>query len=425
MFPTTTSPALLRFFRNVALVLGTDLALGALTFALNVWIIRQIGPEQNGAVNVVVGIANALTIPMLLGLHAASTQAIAAGTPAGPVVGTVFSVLALAIPASMAAAAASSTLAAPWLGVAPSMIWWAAAFGGLQALQYAVVGVLNGLQQFAFVARANVVSTIAYAVVLGLMLAGRVTLGFELLVAASMLRLAVFGLMAVPSIRAHAERGTRETAGRLLTFGGYYAASAVAYTLAQGSIDTLMLNASHGAAIVGLYAAYYLPFNLVGSRALKVFSDVWLPTMAARGDAAHQAPRVLRALVVWGAPLVPLSMLITRVLFLLLGDRYQFDWTSAAMVGLCLHLHVSVTVFSHLQLSSGVSGARAGLVAAIVTAALNVAINALFIPRFAILGCLLATALSSAVGLWMRIAWFSRVRPSGSADTPKGAAISE
>lgn len=294
---------------------------------------------------------------------------------------------------------------------------WAAAFAVVQSVHVLAVGVLNGLHEFPRIARANGLSTAIYAVVLLGILAARIPLGFEHFVLASMLRTGLYFAALAPGVRALAGPTDRLMAVRLLRFGGYFAASAAAYTLALGTIDTLMLNAYHGARVVGIYAAYYMPFNLVVSRALKAVADVWMPTMAARGDSLAQAPRVMRALAVWGLPIVPGSIVLSRVLFALLGDQYEFGWTAAALVGVCLHLHIAVTMLSELQVSSGERGARAAFLAAICTAAVNVVANVLLIPSFAIVGCLLATMLASLTSLGLRVAWFGRAR-SGRASAP-------
>lgn len=401
--------------RNVALLLGTDLAMSGVTFALNVFVIRAIGPAANGAASLVVSIASALTIPMLFGLHAATTQAVASGTPVGSVVGTVFSILAVTAPVFGLTAVLAAVPLGATLGVAPSLVVWAAAFAVVQSLHVLAVGVLNGRHEFSRVARANGLSTTIYAVVLLGVLVSRIPLGFEIFVLASMLRTGLYFAALAPAVWAHAGPGDRPMAARLLRFGGYYAASAAAYTLALGTIDTLMLNAFHGARVVGIYAAYYMPFNLVASRALKAVADVWMPTMAARGDSLAQAPRVMRALAVWGLPIVPGSIVMSRLLFGLLGDQYRFDWTAAALVGVCLHLHIAVSMLSELQVSSGVQGARAAFLAAIGTAVVNVAANVLLIPSFAIIGCLLATMLASLTSLGLRVAWFVRARAAHAA----------
>lgn len=104
---------------NVALLLGTDLAMSGVTFAINIFVIRAIGPAGNGAASLVVSIASALTIPMLFGLHAATTQAVASGTPVGPVVGTVFSILAVTAPVIGLAAVLAAVPLGATLGVAP------------------------------------------------------------------------------------------------------------------------------------------------------------------------------------------------------------------------------------------------------------------------------------------------------------------
>lgn len=422
----STPPTLQRFVRNVALLLGTDLAMSAVTFAINIFVIRAIGPAGNGAASLVVSIASALSIPMLFGLHAATTQAIASGTPVATVVGTVFSTLAVTAPVFGLMAVLASVPLGDALGVAPSLVVWAAAFAVVQSMHVLAVGVLNGLHEFPRVARANGLSTAAYALVLLGVLASRIPLGFELFVLASMLRTALYFAALVPTVWAHAAPGDRLMAARLIRFGGYYAASAAAYTLALGTIDTLMLNAFHGASVVGIYAAYYMPFNLVVSRALKAVADVWMPTMAARGDSLAQAPRVMRALAVWGLPIVPGSIVVSRVLFALLGDQYEFDWTAAALVGVCLHLHIAVSMLSELQVSSGVHGARAAFVAAIGTAVVNVVANVLLIPSFAIVGCLLATMLASLTSLGLRVAWFGRARAAHqSAASPVEPAVPE
>jgi O-antigen/teichoic acid export membrane protein len=69
-----------------------------------------------------------------------------------------------------------------------------------------------------------------------------------------------------------------------LRFGLYQAASALTHFFVLGSIDSLILNAYHGDAAVGLYGAYYAAFNVLVSRFIRMFSTVFLPTASAHAE---------------------------------------------------------------------------------------------------------------------------------------------
>ncbi len=64
---------------------------------------------------------------------------------------------------------------------------------------------------------------------------------------------------------------------------------------------------------------------------IKIGSGVLVPTATAHGEPWRIAGRVVRVLLGPGWLIVPATMLLARLLFLMAGDAYVFSWTTAAL----------------------------------------------------------------------------------------------
>jgi hypothetical protein len=303
---------------------------------------------------------------------------------------------------------AGATPVSGWLGVSRQVLLWSVGLAGVITVQTVTQAMLTGLQQFARLGRHTIVSAVAYAIPTAALIALRITWTYALYIVMSGLRLVVLAGLCLADTAPAAQRPRLDLMRRLVRFGAMYSVGSVAYLFALSSIDTLMLNAYHGVHAVGLYGAYYAAFNIVASRVTKLMSDVLLPTASAHDEPAAMHVRVARAFLTLGWLTIPGAALLCRLLFLAYGSEFAFSWLTAALLGLCIYLHLGVTISADLLVATGLRGVSATSAISLVTAAANVGGNLLLIPSHSVNGSLAATAAASLAGLTLRVLVLAR-----------------
>jgi O-antigen/teichoic acid export membrane protein len=402
------------FLKNFAYLFSSDMVASAITFFLSAWAIRIMGPQQFGLANLVIGTAQLVLIPMLFGMHASTSRAVAASSTPGPIMGSALLLTGVLIPTVASIAALFSGTIASLTGLSGTIVLASLPLAAALVLQTVMQGMLAGLRRFREFSRDNIWSAVIYAVLMAAALISGVTWVVWLYVAVTGLRSLVLAIFGLARVWKELQRPTREALRTLAHFGGVYTVGSVAYFFALGALDSLMLNAYHGAAAVGLYGAYFAAFNIVASRVIKLVSDIMIPTATAHGDPSRIARRVARGLLGAGWLIVPGTMLLSRFLFLMYGDAFVFSWMTAALLGLCIYLHIGVSLSADLMVAGGIESLRIASIVAILTAIFNVVGNILLIPSFSVDGSLAATAASSAIGLVLRMAYLLRARPGSS-----------
>jgi O-antigen/teichoic acid export membrane protein len=399
------------FLKNVAYLFSADLIASAITFGLTAWAVRVMGPAQFGEANLVVSSAQLVMIPMLFGMNASTSRAVAAASTPGPVMGSALLLTGLLIPAVSALAALASGPLATFTGLTPMMVLGSLPLAAAMVLQTVVQAMLAGLRRFRDFSRYNIWSALVYAGLMAVALASGFPWLIWLYVGVTGIRSLVLALFCIANVKGEVRRPTRDAVRMLAHFGGTYTIGSIAYFFALGALDSLMLNAYHGAAAVGLYGAYFAAFNIVASRVNKIVSDVLVPTATAHGERTRILGRIARVMAGPGWIIVPGTMMLSRMLFLVYGDAYVFSWWTAAILGLCIYLHTGMSLTADLMVAGGIESLRVAAAVAILTAMVNIVGNLLLIPPMGVDGSLLATAGSSAFGLALRLLYLFRARP--------------
>jgi O-antigen/teichoic acid export membrane protein len=402
------------FLKNFGYLFSSDLLASALTFGLTAWAVRVMGPSQFGQANLVISVAQLVMIPMLFGMHASTSRAVAASNAPGPVMGSALLLTSVLIPAVAAIAAIFAGTIATVTGLSQGIVFGSLPLAAALVVQTVLQGMMAGLRRFREISRFNIWSAVTYSVLMAAALFSHVTWVVWLYLAVTGLRSLVLAVLCLVHVRGEVERPSREAVWTLAHFGGTYTIGSVAYFFALGALDSLMLNAYHGATAVGLYGAYFAAFNIVASRVTKVVSDVLVPTATAHGEPARILGRITRVLMGPGLIIVPATMVLSRLLFLMYGDAYAFAWGTAALLGLCIFLHTGMSLTADLMVAGGIESLRVAAAVAILTAIANVLGNLLLIPPLGVDGSLLATAASSAFGLALRATYLFRSRPRDS-----------
>lgn len=393
------------FLGNLAYLFSADVVATLLTFGLSAWVVRLMGPEEFGLANLVIGSSQLVLIPMLFGLHAATARTVAASAAPGPYLSAALVLVAILIPLVGLAGVALAGYAAQLAGLPRAVVLWSLPLAAALTLQHVVQSMLAGRHRFRNIALYNVWAAGAYALIIIAGLVADATWPYWMFVLATILRHAVHTGLCAVDIWRELRRPSRAAMQTLARFGGVYTLGSVAYLFALSAIDSLMLNAWHGPAAVGLYGAYYASFNIVASRITKLVSDVLLPTASAHGAPSRMVGRLAKVLAGPAWLLVPAAMMLARLLFVAFGDAYVFSWGTAALLGLCIYFHVAASLSGDLMVAGRPEDLRAATATSLVTALLNIGGNLILIPRFSVAGSLMATAVASGAGLSLRLAY--------------------
>jgi O-antigen/teichoic acid export membrane protein len=400
---TTTSPLLAMFQ-----LIGSDLAITAVGFAFTATLIRSIGPIEFGQANLIVSVSQLLLVALTFGLPTTAARFLADRQSPATV-----ATLSAAQLATLAAAVPllwiARTALADRLEVSPELYLWALGYGVLLTWQLLVEGVLSGLREFARLARLNLIAGLVFIAATAAALATASSLDFRDYLWLNAVRWIVLVALGAWWLRSRLGRVVWAQTLDCFRYGAYQTASALTHFFVLGSIDSLMLNAYHGPAAVGLYGAYYAAFNVVISRFVKVMSGVFLPAATVHEARDRVLRRVTAAYLRLAWLIVPAVVALSFVLFRFYGSAYPFSAALAALMGVCVMLHVGVSILMDLATAAGLAGVRRNLVAAAVTAIANVAFNLLFIPRWGVAGTILATALAFTLGLLYRYVSLTRL----------------
>jgi O-antigen/teichoic acid export membrane protein len=402
------------FLKNVAYLFSADIVASILTFGLSAWAVRVMGPVDYGVASLVISAAQLVMIPMMFGMHASTARAVAAsGDAPGPVMGSALLVTGVLIPVVAIVAGVFAGPIGSLIGLSDVVVLASLPLAAALVLQTVSQGMMTGLRRFRELSRFNIWSAALYAGLMAVALASGVTWVIWLYVVVTGLRSAVLAIFCLVNVWSGVRRPTRDAIHTLTHFGGIYTIGSIAYFFALGALDSLMLNAWHGAAAVGLYGAYFAAFNIISSRVNKVVSDVLVPTATAHGDPARIVRRIARILAGPGWIIVPGTMLLSRFLFLMYGDDFVFSWKTAALLGLCIYLHTGISLTADLMVAGGIESLRVAAGVAVLTAIANIVGNLLLIPPFGVDGSLLATAASSAFSLVLRMGYLLRSKARG------------
>lgn len=395
---------------NLGYLLGTDAAVTLVTFGLTAAVVRVLGPAEFGQVNLVASVGQLWTTLLLLGLHVATARSIAADPEHSPaLVSTSLALSFLLGVILLPILFAGRGLAQRAFHIDATIFAWSVVLAYSLVLQQLANGILAGQQRFKTISRYNVAAGMTFAgMIVGLLAwAEPITVGEVIF--ANVVRAFVFSALALVGVRGLIVAPSVARGRQMLGFGSYHTLTALAYFMILGSIDNLMLNAYHGAHAVGLYAAYYVPFNLFTSRIMKFVSDVLMPALAAHED----RPRLLRRVALVYARSAPVVIsgvcAITYALFWVYSDAFEFHWTLAILMAINVWLHAASVALGDFLVAAGMRGVRWSMYGAFVTAAVNVGANLCLIPPYGVAGAMVASLLAFLVSLSVRTLALSRI----------------
>lgn len=372
-----------------------------ITMGFNILAVRALGPEEFGKVNLVVSLGELMAIPMLWGLATAVLRHLGAEPQKQkPIMGTSFWIVTLLVILfstifNFSARGISSVSKIPTI-----FLTFAIVYAGTTTFFYLFQSYFQGLLKFKLLSRLCVLSAIIFAVSISFSIFYLKNTTWGTLLWANLARFFIIIIAGLAIFRSALTAYENKTAKQLSHYGSYQMLSVLAGFFSLGTIDNIMINYFLGPVAVGLYAAYYLAFNVVVSKILMGVTQVFLPT-AAGLDASLLYAKIKRLFWKTGWSIALVIFFLIWALFRLYGPMYPFDWRLAILMALSTTLYFFLTMFGTIIASVGVRGVRLGVVFAITSAAINIILNIILIPRFHLFGVVIATicATTTVLGL--------------------------
>lgn len=389
--------------RSISYLFGVDVLVTIMTFPVSTWLIRRLGPEQFGVTNLVISVAQIPLVLLLVGLHAAASQNLAAApTERRAILGTAWSLLCVTTVVVLSVGYVLNRQLSSLLGVEPMVFLWSLAYAGLLGQHALAQSALAGLKRFRQMGVFHAGSALVFVVAaLGVLLTTEV-LGYTAYLWLNVLWWSAFSALSFASLVPHAGALSSRWVRPLLRFGRWHMLGSMASFLLLGSIDSLMLNAYLGPGAVGVYGAYYAVFNIFMSRIARVLTLVVVPTAAGHDNPSGLLGPAFRVYARLGWVAVPALFILTAGLFRVYGQAYPFVWTTALLMSFSVFLHGAVGLSTDFLVARGLEGLRQSTLSTFVAGVVNVTGNVFLIPMLGIEGVILASIVASGVMLALR-----------------------
>ena len=397
-----------RMGRSVAYVTFAAAVFVASGYVLNVWLGRQLGPENYGRFAVVVAIMTLVNVAQNASVPQALARAVAHDPARAPALLRIALILQLAASGVLAGAMLVAAPLAAWLLGAPdfeALIRTAALVLVPYGAYTVLVAYQNGLGHHGRQAAGQALYAVSKV-------AAAVGLAYGLGAAGGILGYAIAALVGASIIVARPSGASAtEWTVALMRFAGPHALYALA-AMGQFSVDILLLTAlGPEATAPGLYAAAQnvarIPYFLLTGLAILILPTV---TRAVRTDARSAAATVRQALRVAFIVVLPLAAVVAGTsrgaIELLYGPRYAGggDELAALAVGMAA---LAVASVAGAALSGLGHPTRSAFTAAIGLATTVVGCVVL-VPTLGPFGAAVAMSSGAALSLALLLAWLGR-----------------
>lgn len=393
-----------RFLKNLSYAFFGVAGASLVTFGFNVLAVRFIGPEQFGTVNLIISAGELLVIPMLWGLQNAATRYLAAQKEKSEqIVGTIFrGVLVITIIWALIFWAFQSIISV-WLKIPAVVFNWALLYAITAAFFNLGQSFLQGLEKFKLFSLVWLASAGVFVLMVLLYLFYFQFRTFDVLFFSNLARM-IFVLVVVLILFAPLLRSFDWQIGcELFQYGSYHMISSLVGFFSLANIDNLMINYYLGSSAVGLYAAYYVVYNIFINKIQSTFSQVFLPFASGQQDVGNMFNHWVQLVKKTGIFIFAGGFILNWLLFKFYGNRFQFDWRLGTLMSINLTLYFFLAILGNIIGSIGISGARRGVFYASSCSIVNVGLNILLIPRFGLIGAVAGTIAALAVVLILAI----------------------
>ena len=363
-----------------------------ITFGFNVLAIRYLGPTEFGKWNLISSIAELFVILPLWGLSTASLRYLATEREKQEeIVGTSFRVVFLLTLLFFPLYLLLSPVLQNFLKINASLYSFAIIYAVALIFFYLFRSFLQGLERFRKLSFLQIASALVFVFSVSVYLFYFRKFSYDILFWSNVWQLLLIVFVGVFIFGKMLVKFNTQIFKEVFHYGTFQMLSVFAGFFSLGSIDNLMINYFLGPTAVGLYAAYYICFNIFIGKILNTFSQVFLPAASGVSNIKILFDRLLIFMKKMGALILAGNFLLIWLLFTFYGNKFTFDWQLAVLMALSITLYCFLTILGNIIATSGIPGARIGAIFAFSAAILNVTLNAILIPRYQLFGAVIAT----------------------------------
>lgn len=393
VFKRPISDASTDFVRNVGyLFLGT-FGVSLVTFIINIFIVRLLGPTEYGMFPLILAIAGTISMPMLLGFDMSAIHFLARGVDKRKVIGTSsLSVVFL----SLLFASIYTIFSNPLSGLfkAEEFIFIYAIIYALAYVSFTfTVAIYKGLMRMKLAACISLISNCALAIValIGLFVLKEYSVLTPF--SAHVLGNAVIGVFAIFSF----SRFVFDFSARWLKQLARFAIASFgtkSLIILLKNVPLLLVNAFLGVSSLGVYAAYEFASRAVSHKLYTVFLGAFFPTVSKNKDKLKIFRMINKVSLIGAVVLFAVNFVAVSLLILVAGEKYPYYFALASAFALNAVLGVLYRVDLWLLSSTGARGAAIAGKAMLVILVLNVLLSLALIPTFELYGAVLSSIIT-------------------------------
>jgi len=381
-----------------------------ITFGFNVLAIRYLGPNEYGKLSLIISVGEFLVIFMLWGLASSCLRYLGAerknwnkiiGSSFCAVVflGLIFSSIFLFLKPYLE----------DILKIPSSFYNFALYYALIAAFFYLFQSFFQGLEKFKKLSFLLLGSSLIFVILVLFELFYLKNFSFQTLFWPNIFRYLMIIIVGLIIFKKALLKFNFQTFKKLFHYGTFQMLSVFAGFFSLGNMDNLMINYFLGPTAVGLYAAYYMSFNVFVTKILNTFSQVFLPMASGYKDVKELFSRWLIFIKKTFFLILAGNVFLIWLVFQFYGKAFVFDWRLAFLMALNVALYGFLMILGNIILSVGIHGAKVGIVFAFLSAIINVILNFVLIPHFKLFGTM-AASLISILTIMILAIWFIKIR---------------
>lgn len=367
----------------------------AITFGFSIFIIRHIGPAEFGKWNLIGSVAEFFIILPLFGLNYSALHFLAKNRKQkNEIIGSSFVFVLFLSFIFFALYIFFSKFLLQIFKAGNDVFVFALIYAFVLVFFYLFQSFFQGLEKFKKFSFIWIISAFIFAITAIIYIFYLKTFSFESLFYGNILRLLFVICVGVWFFRKSLLKFKISIFKKISAYGSFSMISVLFGFFNLGNIDNLMINYFLGIKSVGLYSAYYLAFTIFISKILNSASQVFLPAFSSCKDIKTLFLKILFFIKKIGFFIFIGNFVLIFILFKFYGKDFIFDWRIAVLMALSVTLYCFLMVLGNIIISSGVKGVRIGVLFSFISAIINVTLNYLLIPKFNILGAIIATIIT-------------------------------
>lgn len=360
---------------------------------------RYLGAINFGDAQLVLLLAQMLSLAMLFGMHVVAIRYSAGKRDPAPVIGSsVYMALITTVITGIFVWVNRDTLI-QWLDFDEHKIAWVIGLGTLFCAYLMFTSIYQALQYFQ--QRGQIEVFFAFLLLPGLAIGHLLTGGeYETLLIAYAIAYSVslvpmiwrFRLYLKPQIPMKSE--LRE----MISYGGLSCICTFGYVLTF-ILQPIQLQYYQNTEQVGIFRLYCYGSINMAAFATSIISTVLFPKMSASSDRLGVWRKLDKIWIRISGPMLLAFAVVGAVTVALAGDEFPLVWSHVILFAIASSLITVQSTYGQILAAQGVRGMRWGLLLSVLSGLINFGLSAILIPRLAIMGAILALIINYGITL--------------------------